>query len=39
MDWNVILLIALVVLMLVCCFSMIRMGKRPKRTRDVDDQR
>jgi multisubunit Na+/H+ antiporter MnhF subunit len=38
MDWNIILLIAFVVLMLVCCGSMIRMAMRPKRTKDVHDR-
>jgi hypothetical protein len=34
MDWDTVLLIAFVVLMLICCGGMMRMGPRKRRDND-----
>ena len=42
MDWNTVLLIAFVVLMLICCGGMMRMGSRGRHDKDrkkVDDDK
>jgi len=36
MDWNLVFLIAFVVLMLFCCGGMMRMGSRKRRDNDRD---